>query len=65
MVYVVAVDEAEARRLAWVGVGLHHSTETAQKEADAFNMVPGMLRHRSVFLVGMEIKVTSVEVVQP
>jgi len=64
-VYVVAVDEAEARRLAWVDVGLHHSIETAQREAAAFNMVPGMIRRRQVFGVEVEFKVKSVEVVQP
>jgi hypothetical protein len=64
-VYIVAVDEAEARRLAWVDVGLHHSIGTAQREAAAFNTVPGMIRRRQVFMVEVEFKVKSVEVVQP
>jgi hypothetical protein len=65
-VYVVAVDEGEAKRLAWSGyVGLHQSPQAAQDEAALWNRTPGMIRRRSVFAVEMEIKVTSAREVQP
>ena len=63
--FVVAVDEAEAKRMAWSGVGLHQSPQAAQDEAALWNRTPSMIRRRAVFEVRMEIKVTSAEEVKP
>ena len=62
----MAVDEGEAKRLAWSGyVGLHQSPQAAQDEAALWNRTPGIVRRRAVFEVEIEIRVTSAEVVQP
>jgi hypothetical protein len=64
MAYVAATSEDSARSMAEIGDDLCPTPELAQDMADAYNRVPGVFAHRTVFAVGLAITVSSVEAVR-